>query len=193
MICFLRLDSCRDGELAHHAGRDQDQDKQDQERDEAIAVVLDRSGLIEDLHCVGAVSQGQRHPVVAGCQQVEVLLIRLSLRKGFYRLNMRAFCRQHRLEDIVLDGGRARWRGQRPGVGPPIVPIDGMQQGVHGLRDAGLIPSRLTVGIALQIILDPVQYVKNITIRFGKQFKHPFELNESPLPSSFVPNNKCSL
>ena len=40
------------------------------------------------------------------------------------------------------------------------------------------------------IILDPDQYVKNIIIRFGKQFKHPFELNESPLPSSFVPNNK---
>gem|GEM_PF-2876143 len=42
------------------------------------------------------------------------------------------------------------------------------------------------------IILDQDQYVKNITSRFEKQFKHPFKLKDSPLPSSFVPSKKDS-
>ena len=42
------------------------------------------------------------------------------------------------------------------------------------------------------IILDQDQYVKNITTRFEKQFKHPFKLKDSPLPSSFIPTKKDS-
>ena len=34
------------------------------------------------------------------------------------------------------------------------------------------------------------QYVKNITSRFEKQFKHSFKLKDSPLPSSFIPSKK---
>ena len=42
------------------------------------------------------------------------------------------------------------------------------------------------------IILDQDQYVKNITTRFEKRFKHPFKLKDSPLPSSFIPTKKDS-
>ena len=43
------------------------------------------------------------------------------------------------------------------------------------------------------IILDQDQYVKNITSRFEKQFKHSFKLKDSPLPSSFMSSKKdCS-
>ena len=42
------------------------------------------------------------------------------------------------------------------------------------------------------IILHQEQYVKNITARFEKQFKHPFKLKDSPLPSSFIPTKKDS-
>ena len=40
------------------------------------------------------------------------------------------------------------------------------------------------------ITLDQDQYVKNITARFEKLFKHPFKLKDSPLPSTFVPSKK---
>ena len=43
------------------------------------------------------------------------------------------------------------------------------------------------------IILDQDQYVKNITTRFEKQFKHPFKLKDSPLPSSFIRNQHFEL
>ena len=42
------------------------------------------------------------------------------------------------------------------------------------------------------ITLDQDQYVKNITTRFEKLFKHPFKLKDSPLPASFVPTKKDS-
>ncbi len=42
------------------------------------------------------------------------------------------------------------------------------------------------------IILDQDQYVKNITTRFEKLFKHPFKLKDSPVPSLFMPTNKYS-
>ena len=40
------------------------------------------------------------------------------------------------------------------------------------------------------ITLDQDQYVKNITSRFEKQFKHSFKLKDSLLPSSFIPSKK---
>ena len=40
------------------------------------------------------------------------------------------------------------------------------------------------------ITLDQDQYIKNITSRFEKLFKHPFKLKDSPLPSTFVPSKK---
>ena len=40
------------------------------------------------------------------------------------------------------------------------------------------------------IILEQDQYVKNITSRFEKQFKYPFTLKDSPLPSAFLPFEK---
>ena len=40
--------------------------------------------------------------------------------------------------------------------------------------------------------MDQDQYVKNITTRFEKLFKHPFKLKDSPLPSSFIPTKKDS-
>ena len=40
------------------------------------------------------------------------------------------------------------------------------------------------------IILDQDQYVKNITSRFEKQFKHSFKLKDPPLPSSFIPSKR---
>ena len=43
------------------------------------------------------------------------------------------------------------------------------------------------------IILDQDQYVKNITSRFEKQFKHPFKLKDSPSPSSYLPSKKDCL
>ena len=43
------------------------------------------------------------------------------------------------------------------------------------------------------IILDQDQYVKNITTRFEKLFKHPFKLKQYPLPVSFIPTKKDSL
>ena len=43
-----------------------------------------------------------------------------------------------------------------------------------------------------RITLDQDQYVKNITTRFEKSFKHPFKLKDSPLPASFVPTKKDS-
>ena len=42
------------------------------------------------------------------------------------------------------------------------------------------------------IILDQDQYVKNITTRFEKLFKHTFKLKDSPLPVSFIPTKKDS-
>ena len=38
--------------------------------------------------------------------------------------------------------------------------------------------------------IDQEQYVKNITSRFEKAFKHPFKLKDSPLPTSFIPSKK---
>ena len=43
------------------------------------------------------------------------------------------------------------------------------------------------------IILDQDQYVKNITTRFEKLFKHTFKLKDSQLPASFIPTKKDSL
>ena len=40
------------------------------------------------------------------------------------------------------------------------------------------------------ITLDQDQYIKNITSRFEKLFKHSFKLKDSPLPSTFVPSKK---
>ncbi len=40
------------------------------------------------------------------------------------------------------------------------------------------------------INLDQDQYVKNITARFEKPFKHFFKLKDSPLPSTFVLSKK---
>ena len=40
--------------------------------------------------------------------------------------------------------------------------------------------------------LDQDQCVKNITSRFEKSFKNPFEDKQSPLPASFVPSKKDS-
>ena len=41
------------------------------------------------------------------------------------------------------------------------------------------------------IILDQDQYyVKNITTRFEKLFKHPFKLKDFPPPLSFLPTKK---
>ena len=42
------------------------------------------------------------------------------------------------------------------------------------------------------IMLDQDQYVKNITARFEKAFKHPFKIKNSPLPTSFIPTKKDS-
>ena len=42
------------------------------------------------------------------------------------------------------------------------------------------------------ISLDQDQYVKNITSRFEKGFKHPFKKKDFPLPISFVPTKKDS-
>ena len=42
------------------------------------------------------------------------------------------------------------------------------------------------------ITLHQDQYVKNITSRFEKSFKHPFKGKQSPLPTSFVPSKKDS-
>ena len=42
------------------------------------------------------------------------------------------------------------------------------------------------------IILDPDQYVKNITTRFEKILKHTLKLKDSPLPVSFIPRKKDS-
>ena len=42
------------------------------------------------------------------------------------------------------------------------------------------------------ISLDQDQYVKNITARFEKAFKHPFKGKQSPLPTNFVPSKKDS-
>ena len=41
-------------------------------------------------------------------------------------------------------------------------------------------------------MLDQDQYVKNITTRFEKLFKHTFKLKDSPLPASFIPTKKDS-
>ena len=40
--------------------------------------------------------------------------------------------------------------------------------------------------------MDQDQYVKNITTRFEKLFKHTFKLKDSPLPASFIPTKKDS-
>ena len=40
------------------------------------------------------------------------------------------------------------------------------------------------------ITLDQDQYVKNITARFEKIFKHPFKLKDPPSPSTFVPSKR---
>ena len=40
------------------------------------------------------------------------------------------------------------------------------------------------------ITLDQDQYVKNITARFEKLFKHPFKFKDSPLPLTFAPSKK---
>ena len=42
------------------------------------------------------------------------------------------------------------------------------------------------------ITLDQDQYVKNITSRFEKSFKHPFKGKQSPLPTSSIPSKKDS-
>ena len=36
------------------------------------------------------------------------------------------------------------------------------------------------------------QYLKNITARFDKQFKHSFKLKDLLLPSTFIPTKKDS-
>ena len=46
--------------------------------------------------------------------------------------------------------------------------------------------------LGMRIRQDQDQYVKNITTRFEKSFKHPFKLKDSPLPASFVPTKKDS-
>ena len=38
--------------------------------------------------------------------------------------------------------------------------------------------------------IDQEQYVKNITNRFEKAFKHSFKIKDSPLPTSFIPSKK---
>ena len=40
--------------------------------------------------------------------------------------------------------------------------------------------------------MDQDQYVKNITSRFEKSFKHPFKGNQSPLPTNFIPSKNDS-
>ena len=40
------------------------------------------------------------------------------------------------------------------------------------------------------ISIDQDQYVRNITSRFEKAFKHPFKNKDSPLPTTFIPSKK---
>ena len=42
------------------------------------------------------------------------------------------------------------------------------------------------------ISLDQDQYVKNITARSEKAFRHPFKGKQSPLPTNFIPSKRDS-
>lgn len=170
-------------------GDERDEEKDDEGNEAGLVVVLIKIELVELVEhpvklfvriSAGGVSiVGDADGVCFGLHKRNIdaiVAVSVSVEGGrsFFRLGLGEQLEgvdvllldgKDRFEHVVLDKGVARGRRQRAGVGPPVVPVDGLEQGVHRILDTANIAFRPDLGGVfhhflsrrrLKIGLDPV-------------------------------------